>query len=310
MSLSALKKASASNFDTLNSKINALMNPTRQDNDERFWQPTVDKAGNGYAVIRFLPPPELDEIPFARVWDHGFKGPGGWYIENSLTTIDKPDPVTEYNNHLWETGGKAGKDFVSGTQGHPGSKRRLHFYSNVLVLEDPAKPENVGKVFLYRYGKKIFDKANNMMNPKFPNQPKVNPFDLWTGANFNMRIQKVEGQRNYDESTFDKSTPVADNDPNIEAIWKQTYSLKEFVDPENFKTYDELKAKLDRALGEGYTGRAKTVEEAEAAPQSFPKTKATPGQEKSPPWDSGDETSGEAVDGEDELAKFKRLVNS
>lgn len=309
MSIAALKKATSSNFDTLNQKINSLMNPSRQDNDERFWQPVVDKAGNGYAVIRFLPSPDLDsdgnpEIPFARVWDHGFKGPGGWYIENSLTTIEKSDPVTDYNNILWNSGNKADRDFVSGTPGNSGSKRRLHFYSNILVVEDPANPKNNGKVFLYRYGKKIYDKLNNAMNPKIPNLPKINPFDMWNGANFLLQIEKVDGQRNYNESRFDAASPVANGDAEIDAIWKQTRSLKEFTDPTKFKSYEVLKAKLDRVLGQGKP-RAQTVEQDEAVPQSFAKVPTPKVNETTPPWENT-EAEEEKFD---ELAEFKQFLN-
>jgi len=309
MSFAELKKASKSGsyFESLNQKINALMNPSRQ-NDEREWQPTADKAGNGYAVIRFLPTPEKDEIPFVRVWDHGFKGPGGWYIEKSRTSLgpDEADPVTEYNAMLWNTGNKEDREFVQGIPGNkerPGSKRRLHFYSNILVINDPAVPANNGKVFIYRYGKKIWNKLNNMMNPKVPGLDKVNPFNLWTGANFNLVIERVEGQRSYDQSNFDKPSPVADTDAKIEAIWKQTYSLKEFVDPASFKSYDELKRKLDRVLRLG-TRTTTTVEADSIAPQSFPKEDAPTQKETTPPWDTSDDD-----DDESELAKFRQLVN-
>lgn len=311
MSLAKFRKSS-NDFDALNSKINAVMNPTRQGgDDDRFWQPSVDKAGNGYAVIRFLPSPDFDadgvnEVPFARVYDHGFKGPGGWYIENSRSSLgpDEADPVLEYNSVLWETGLKANKDIVSGTPGNPGTKRRLHFYSNVLVIEDPIKPENNGKVFLYRYGKKIFDKIDGKMNPKFANVAKVNPFDLENGATFQLRIQKVDGQRNYNESSFDAPTPIATDDAAIEAIINQLHSLKEFTDPAKFKSYDELKAKLDRVLKVNNKPTKATVEQEEVIPPTFQKTSPAKAKEVQAPW----ETAGEDADDDGDLAQFRALV--
>jgi len=214
--------------------------------DERIWKPTVDKAGNGYAVLRFLPAAEGQELPWVRYWDHGFKGPTGlWYIENSLTSIGQPDPVGELNSRLWNSGIDADKE-TARTQ-----KRRLHYVTNVMVLQDPSNPANEGKVFLYKFGKKIFDKIMDMMQPSFQDETPVNPFDFWEGADFKLKIRNVEGYRNYDKSEFSSPSALHDgDDARLEATYNQLYDLGEFTDPKNYKTYDELKAKLGRVLGE------------------------------------------------------------
>ena len=214
--------------------------------DTRFWQPEVDKAGNGMAVIRFLPAPAADgddALPWVRVFNHGFQGPGGWYIENSLTTLNQKDPVSEYNSILWNSGIEANKEIARK------QKRRLTYISNILVVSDPKNPENEGQIKLYKYGKKIFDKISEAMNPEFADETPLNPFDFWEGANFKIKIRQVEGYRNYDKSEFDSITPVDGDDEKLEAIWKKEYSLKEFLEPKQFKSYDTLKAKLDKVLG-------------------------------------------------------------
>jgi len=222
-------------------KINGNQNEKKS--DDRFWSPTVDKAGNGYAVIRFLPAPPNEDVPFVRMFDHGFQGPtGSWYIENSLTTIGKQDPVSEYNSQLWNSGIESDKEIARK------QKRRLHFISNVYIVTDSGNPENEGKVFLYKYGKKIFDKLNEAMNPQFADEEAVNPFDLWSGANFKLKIRQVEGYRNYDRSEFDKAGPLLNDDSELEAIWNKEYFLQEFLAPSNFKSYDELKERLARVL--------------------------------------------------------------
>jgi hypothetical protein len=232
-------------LEELNSKLAKVSgNQDSKGADDRCWNPTVDKAGNGYAVIRFLPSPPEEDVPFVRVFDHGFQGPGGWYIEKSLTTIGKPDPLSEYNGKLWNSGIEANKEIARK------QKRRLHFISNIYVVSDSGNPDNEGKVFLYKYGKKIFDKLNEAMNPQFADEEAVNPFDLWAGANFKLKIRNVEGYRNYDKSEFDRSKPLLDDDEALETIWKSEYSLQEFLDPKNFKTYEELKEKLNRVLSE------------------------------------------------------------
>ena len=215
--------------------------------DTRFWQPEVDKAGNGMAIIRFLPGPSVDGddgLPWVRVFNHGFQGPGGWYIENSLTTLGQKDPVSEYNSTLWNSGIEANKEIARK------QKRRLTYVSNILVISDPKHPENEGQIKLYKYGKKIFDKINETMNPEFPDEKPVNPFDFWEGANFKLKIRQVEGYRNYDKSEFESPAPLFDGDDDkLEALWKKEYSLNEFLEPKHFKSYEVLKAKLDKVLG-------------------------------------------------------------
>ena len=218
--------------------------------DDRIWKPTVDKAGNGYAVLRFLPSGEGQELPWVRYWDHGFKGPTGlWYIENSLTSIGQPDPVGELNSRLWNSGVESDKDKARA------QKRSLHYVVNMLVLQDPSNPTNEGKVFLYKFGKKIFDKIMDSMQPEFADESPVNPFDFWEGADFKLKIRNVEGYRNYDKSEFAAPTALYDaDDTKLEAVYNQLHDLSEFSDPKNYKSYDELKAKLARVLGEEAVG--------------------------------------------------------
>ena len=213
--------------------------------DDRMWKPTVDKAGNGYAVIRFLPTVEGDDLPWAKYWDHFFQGPTGqWYVEKSLTTIGKDDPVSEMNSKLWNTGIEADKDLARKR------KRRLHYVSNIYVVSDPENPENEGKVFLYGYGAKIFEKIMDSMQPKFQDETPVNPFDMWKGANFKMKIANVAGYRNYDRSEFAPAEALHADDNVLEGIYNKQYALKEFTDPSSFKSYSELNLKLTRVLGE------------------------------------------------------------
>jgi|TARA_R100000084_G_C4637641_1_gene141929 hypothetical protein len=243
-SFGALKRNKAENFDKLTASLNKLNSKSSGPGpDERFWKPEVDKAGNGYAVIRFLPESEGEDVPFVRKWDHGFQGPGGWYIEDSLTTLGQKDPVSEYNSMLWNSGIESNKDKARK------QKRRLSFISNIYVVKDPSNPDNEGKVFLYKYGKKIFDKLNEAMNPQFEDESPVNPFDLWEGADFKLKIRNVEGFRNYDKSELDVSAPLFDDDEELEKVWKSQHALQEFVNPTNFKTYEELQTKLNRVLG-------------------------------------------------------------
>lgn len=214
--------------------------------DERIWKPTVDKAGNGYAVLRFLPAKEGEDLPWARYWDHGFKGPTGlWYIENSLTSIGQPDPVGELNSRLWNSGYDEDKEKARS------QKRRLHYVVNALVVSDPSAPHNEGKVFLYKFGKKIFDKIMDVMQPQFADESPVNPFDFWEGADFKLKIRNVEGYRNYDKSEFSSPSALYESDESkLEGLYNQLHSLSEFTDPSHYKSYDELKAKLARVLGE------------------------------------------------------------
>jgi len=214
--------------------------------DDRFWQPQVDKAGNGYAVIRFLPAAQGEELPWIRYWDHGFKGPTGrWYIENSLTTIGQKDPVSDLNSKLWNTGREEDKEMVRAR------KRRLHYVANILIISDPANPANDGQVKLFKFGKKIFDKVLDVMQPAFQDEKPVNPFDFWEGADFKLKIRNVEGYRNYDKSEFASPAPLfGGDDKKLETVYAKLHSLKEFLDPKNFKSYAELERKLKEVLGE------------------------------------------------------------
>ncbi len=244
-SFSALKRQRTSSLERLTKEINKLANKEQGSSaDDRYWQPEVDKAGNGYAIIRFLPAPMNEELPWVRLWNHGFQGPGGWYIENSLTTLNQPDPVAEYNSKLWNSGNDKDKEIARK------QKRRLSYIANIYVVKDPAHPENEGKVFLFKFGKKIFDKINEKMNPEFEDEKPMNPFDLWAGANFKLKIRKVEGYRNYDKSEFDEPAPLNDDDDDMEAIWKSQHSLAELVAPDKFKSYEELKKRLEKVLSE------------------------------------------------------------
>src|SRR5210317_1449326 len=233
--------------------------------DERQWKPTVDKAGNGYAVIRFLPA-RAGEVPFVRYWDHGFKGPTGqWYIEKSLTSIGQQDPISEMNSKLWNSGREEDKQLVRER------KRSLHYVSNVYVVSDPSAPQNEGKVFLYTFGKKIFDKIMDIMQPQFPGEQPVNPFDFWGGADFQLKIRQVEGYRNYDKSEFRSPEPFkGGDDEQLKGVYNTLYDLKEFTDPKNYKTYEELKVKLANVLGEAMprtTQQTVALDETAPAPQ-------------------------------------------
>ena len=257
MSFANLKKQSK--LGSLTSKlVNQVekMNKSAGSSDERLWKPEVDKAGNGYAVIRFLPPPDGEDMPFAKVYSHAFTGPGGqWYIENSLTTLGKDDPVSEFNSQLWNNGTDAGKEQARK------QKRKLSYISNIYVVKDPANPQNEGKVFLYKYGKKIFDKIMAAMQPEFEDETPINPFDFWQGANFKLKIKRVAGYWNYDSSEFAIQGPLLDEDEEMEAIWNKQYSLQEFLAPDQFKSYDELKARLELVLGKTNPPRPARVEE-------------------------------------------------
>ena len=243
MSFSNLKKASR--LGTLTSKLVKeveKMNNT-SGGDDRLWKLDVDKSGNGYAVLRFLPAPDGEDLPFVKLYSHAFQGPGGWYIENSLTTLNQKDPVSEYNTSLWNNGTEAGKDTARR------QKRKLTYISNVYVVKDPANPENEGKVFLYKYGKKIFDKLMAAMQPEFEDESPIDPFDLWQGANFKLKAKNVAGYRNYDSSEFAQPSPLNDDDEALEALWKKEYSLQDFVGADQFKSYDDLKKRLTYVLG-------------------------------------------------------------
>ena len=219
------------------------MNNTSGNNDDRLWKLDVDKSGNGYAVIRFLPAPDGEDLPFVKLYSHAFQGPGGWYIENSLTTLSQKDPVSEYNTTLWNNGTDAGKETARK------QKRKLTYVSNIYVVKDPANPENEGRVFLYKYGKKIFDKLTAAMQPEFEDEEAIDPFDFWQGANFKLKAKNVAGYRNYDSSEFAAQSPLLDDDDAMESLWKKQDSLQEFVAPDQFKSYEDLKKRLGFVLG-------------------------------------------------------------
>ena len=261
MSFADMKKRSKTNLSSLIKETEKISSPnTFGDTDTRYWRPELDKSGNGYAVVRFLPAPDGEELPWARMWNHGFQGPGGWYIENSLTTIGQKDPVSEYNSQLWNSGIEANKEIARK------QKRRLNYTANVYIVKDPAHPENEGEVKLFRFGKKIFDKINDLMNPEFEDESPVNPFDLWEGANFKMKIRKVEGYSNYDKSEFEAPTPLLEDDEQMEKIWNSEHSLKEIVSEDKFKTYDELKEKLDKVLGSVGSGAQQATTDNSSVP--------------------------------------------
>jgi len=231
------------------------MSTTSSGVDERLWKPEMDKTGNGFAVVRFLPAPEGEELPWAKVYSHAFQGPGGWYIENSLTTVGQKDPLGEYNRELWNTGTETNKETVRK------QKRKLSYYSNIYVVKDPVNPANEGRVFLFKYGKKIFDKIMEAMQPEFEDETPINPFDFWQGANFKLKIVKKDGYWNYDKSEFGSVEPLLDDDDALEAIWKKEYSLAAVTAPDQFKSYEELEKRLQYVLGQKGTPRMSSVEE-------------------------------------------------
>jgi len=259
MSFQNLKKQSKLGNLTakLVKEVEKMNNNGGSSSDERLWKLEVDKGGNGYAVIRFLPAPEGEDLPFVKLYSHAFQGPGGWYIENSLTTLGQKDPVSEYNTMLWNNGTDAGKDAARK------QKRKLTYIANIYVVKDPANPANEGKVFLYKFGKKIFDKLTAAMQPEFEDEEAIDPFDFWGGANFKLKAKNVAGYRNYDSSEFARPDALLDDDDAMEAIWKKEYSLAELVAGDQFKTYDDLKKRLDYVLGNKGTPRLQDPDEYE-----------------------------------------------
>lgn len=299
MSFANLKKNRKSQFDKL-AKAAEQLNTSKGGGgkDDRFWKPTVDAAGNGSAIIRFLPPVEGEDVPFVRYWDHGFQGPGGWYIEKSLTSIGQDDPVSEYNSKLWNSGVDSDKE-VARKQ-----KRRLHYISNIYVIKDPGNPSNEGKVFLYEYGKKIFDKINDLMHPSFEDEDPVNPFDFWEGSNFRMRIRQVEGYRNYDKSDFDTPSALFDDDEKLEAIYNAQHELQPLVDPKAFKSYEELLTRMTRVLGFNPTAN---VSAANAPEEDAPWT--PPVKEEKEEKQTMSTPSFDSEDDDESLAFFQKLAN-
>ena len=293
-SFASLKKSRKSDLDKLNREVEKINNPQNNFNreDDRFWKAELDKSGSGYAVIRFLPAPNGEDMPYVRVFNHGFQGPGGWYIENSLTTIGQKDPLAEYNSTLWNSGIEANKEIARK------QKRRLTYFSNIFVVEDKANPQNEGKVFLFRYGKKIFDKISSMSNPEFEDETPTDVYNFWEGANFKLKIRKVDGFSNYDKSEFVTPAPLLEDDSEMERVWGEEHSLEEFVKESNFKSYDDLKARLDVVLGNTQTA-------AMSAPSTI--------NHSEPPFDGGEPISkpSNTEETQDEnLDYFKKLAEA
>lgn len=269
--------------------------------DSRFWQPGVDQAGNGFAVFRFLPAPSGEDNPFVRLFSHGFKGPGGWLIDNCPTTLNEKCPVCDSNTILWNSGIESNKKIVSER------KRKLNFISNIYVVRDPSNPSNEGKVFLYKYGKKIYDKLHNAMYPEFEDEKAINPFDMWEGADFKLKIRKVEGYRNYDKSEFDTPAALSADDAQLEQIWKSEHPLSSFLDKKEFKSYQDLQLRLTRALGQAIApmGKASGEDMEEATPAYKPRAAAA----KAHYEDSFNSESAPSTDSEDDLPSFfKKLA--
>ena len=307
-SFAALKNARNSSFDKLNQQLQKLDNAAPNQSDD-YWKLEVDKAGNGYAVIRFLPAPDGEDLPFVRIFDHGFQGPGGWYIENSLTTVGGEDPVSEYNSQLWNSGVDANKEIARK------QKRRLNYHSNIYVVKDPANPQNEGKVFKYKFGKKIFDKLNQAMNPEYADETPLNPFDFWEGANFKLKARNGDGgYRTYEPSSFDTKSVLLNDEAELESIWKSQKSLKEIVDPKNFKSYAELKAKLYKvlALDGGKHAPTHTAEDDEQEMSFAPKfsERSAPSMEQSSsPSHKEAAFTTPSTDDDDDLDFFKSLAD-
>ena len=293
MSLDTLKSSGS-----LNKLLDAAKGETKPQEkksyvDERLWKPELDKSGNGYAVLRFLPAVQGEDLPWAKVWNHAFQGPTGqWYIENSLTTLNQKDPVSEPNTELWNTGLESDKEIARK------QKRKLQYFSNVYVVSDTKHPENEGKVFLFRYGKKIFDKITAAMSPEFEDEKAINPFDFWEGANFKLKIRKVDGFWNYDKSEFEEPSKLFEDDSEADKVWQSQYSLAEFTAPTNFKSYDELKTRLDAVLS-GTVKVGNVADEIDDAPVAAPKvdTKPTTTKVETP-----------VVEEDDTLAYFEKLA--
>ena len=292
MSISTLRKSNT--LDKLLASVQEENAPQEKKSyvDERLWKPELDKSGTGSAVIRFLPAVDGEELPWVKVWKHAFQGPTGkWYIENSLTTLNQKDPVSEHNTSLWNTGLESDKETARK------QKRKLEYYSNIYVVSDPKHPENNGKVFLFRYGKKIFDKIMAAMQPEFEDETPINPFDFWEGANFKLKIRKVDGYWNYDKSEFDSVSALLDDDAKLDATWKTQYPLADFHAPSNFKSYEELKKRLDDVLSGTVTASAVSMMDEDVV--------ETP-QFKSEPEPSIPEVSQEEDD--DTMSYFQKLA--
>ena len=294
MGFSDLKKKSKSGIEDLIKKMED-QTKTKDYKDDRFWRPEQDKSGNGFAIIRFLPPVDGEEVPWVKVYNHAFQGPGGWYIENSLTTLGQKDPVGELNNMLWNSGLESDKDLARVR------KRKLTYISNIYVVSDPTNPQNEGKVFLYKFGTKIFEKIQEVMKPEFQDEEPINPYDFWKGANFRIKIRKVGGYTNYDASKFDSQAPLSNDDAQLERIWKSQHGLLPFLDSSNFKSYDELKARMQEVLGGDIRGAAPTSQKtAEDIAEELVEKKPALKQKKQVEEDVDDES--------DALSYFQRLA--
>ena len=294
MSFATLKKNSNSSFEKLTRELEKVASSEKNTGDDRLWKPELDKSGNGYAVIRFLPPPEGEELPCAKVFSHAFQGPGGWYIENSLTTIGKSDPVGDLNRKLWNSGRDSDKEIARK------QKRKLSYFSNIYVVRDSLHPENEGRVFLFKYGKKIYDKIVAAMQPEFEDEKPINPFDFWTGADFKLKIRKLDGFWNYDKSEFAPQGTLGDfSDGELEDIYSKSYSLTEFTADSNFKTYEDLEKRLGTVLAARKTVVDMETEEVEE--EVIPTPVAV--QEEVKPKQSHDEES-------DTLSFFANLAES
>lgn len=309
MSFAQLKKNRTKSLEALTSELEKMNSKGYSDPlKEKYWKLSKDSAGNGYAIIRFLPAPEGEDVPFVRIWEHGFQSVGGWYIEKSLTTLGQDDPVSKFNSQLWNTGVEADKDQARE------QKRKLKYHANILVVKDPANPENEGKVFLFAFGKKIFDKLNDLMHPEFEDETPRNPFDFWDGANFKLKMRKVDGYPNFDKSEFDDPTELFDGDETkLEEIYNQLNSLQELIAPSQFKTYEELEARLHKVLGlSGNDGRDTTSKADDVFDADLDVTKIGKAQEaaESKSADSLDsDASFLAGDDDDDLEFFKNLAS-
>lgn len=294
-----LKKNRSNKIAELRQEAEKVSGGKKDYGDDRFWKPTRDKAGNAQAIIRFLPAAEGEDVPWVRFWDHGFQGPGGrWYIENSLTSIGQDDPVSDLNSEVWNRPGDAAAKERDKAKVRD-RKRRLHYVANILVVKDPAKPENEGKVMLYKFGKKIFDKIQDIMQPEFDDEEPVNPFDFWEGANFRLKVRKVEGWVNYDKSEFDKpSELLKGDDTKLEELYNGLHKLSEFTDPKNYKTYAELKTKLVQVLGDEADIASSDADEptAEAEPEMASDT-------------GSEDLPSAGADDEDDVDYFKNLAD-
>jgi hypothetical protein len=305
MSFAKLKKSRSNSMDALVKAAEAASGTNNKNRDEGVWKPTRDKAGNGYAVIRFLPPADGDDLPWGKYWDHGFQGPTGlWYIENSLTSIGQDDPVSEMNSELWASGNDEDKAIARER------KRRLHYVSNIYVVSDPSNPSNEGKVFHYKFGKKIFDKIMDVMQPQFEDEKPINPYDFWEGADFKIKIRKVEGWVNYDKSEFAGISEFMEGDEaKLEEVYNECKPLAAYTDPKSYKTYDELKGRLMKVLGESRpTKTAEEIDLSKTAKAPQIKEKASKAERTTQVDDSP--TAVEPDGDDDALSYFDRLANS